>query len=329
MATMKDIARIAGVSLSTVSHVVNNSRFVSEEITQRVQKVIAELNYKPSLVARSLKMKETNTLGMLVTASNNPFFAEVVRHVERYCEEHNYHLILVNTDGNGENLKKHLERLLSKQVDGLLLMCAEPQDLDPQIMTNIQLPMVVIDWWLQPLNADLIHENSELGGYLATKALLDAGYRKIAVVTGETSKPITASRLAGYKRAISEQNLQTQPEWVIESHFSYAGGVNAGKEILALEHRPDAIFAMSDTIAIGLYQSLLQAGLRIPQDIAVIGYDNIELAQYLAPPLSTIHQPKARLAKNAVEQLVSRIRQPDKRIENIQLTPELVVRESF
>ena len=329
MATMKDIARIAGVSLSTVSHVVNNSRFVSEEITQRVQKVIAELNYKPSLVARSLKIKETNTLGMLVTASNNPFFAEVVRHVERYCEEHNYHLILVNTDGNGENLKKHLERLLSKQVDGLLLMCAEPQDLDPQIMTNIQLPMVVIDWWLQPLNADLIHENSELGGYLATKALLDAGYRKIAVVTGETSKPITASRLAGYKRAISEQNLQTQPEWVIESHFSYAGGVNAGKEILALEHRPDAIFAMSDTIAIGLYQSLLQAGLRIPQDIAVIGYDNIELAQYLAPPLSTIHQPKARLAKNAVEQLVSRIRQPDKRIENIQLTPELVVRESF
>ena len=329
MATMKDIARIAGVSLSTVSHVVNNSRFVSEEITQRVQKVIAELNYKPSLVARSLKMKETNTLGMLVTASNNPFFAEVVRHVERYCEEHNYHLILVNTDGNGENLKKHLERLLSKQVDGLLLMCAEPQDLDPQIMANIQLPMVVIDWWLQPLNADLIHENSELGGYLATKALLDAGYRKIAVVTGETSKPITASRLAGYKRAISEQNLQTQPEWVIESHFSYAGGVNAGKEILALEHRPDAIFAMSDTIAIGLYQSLLQAGLRIPQDIAVIGYDNIELAQYLAPPLSTIHQPKARLAKKAVEQLVSRIRQPDKRIENIQLTPELVVRESF
>ena len=329
MATMKDIARIAGVSLSTVSHVVNNTRFVSEEIKQRVQKVIDELNYKPSLVARSLKMKETNTLGMLVTTSNNPFFAEVVRHVERYCEQHNYHLILVNTDGNSENLKKHLERLLSKQVDGLLLMCAEPQDLDPKIMANIQLPMVVIDWWLQPLNADLIHENSELGGYLATKALLDAGYRKIAVVTGETSKPITASRLAGYKRAISEQNLQIEPTWIIESHFSYEGGVNAGKEMLALANRPDAIFAMSDTIAIGLYQTLLQAGLRIPQDMAVIGYDNIELAQYLAPPLSTIHQPKARLAKKAVEQLVARIRQPNKPIENIQLTPELIVRASF
>lgn len=329
MATMKDIARIAGVSLSTVSHVVNNTRFVSEEIKQRVQKVIDELNYKPSLVARSLKMKETNTLGMLVTASNNPFFSEVVRHIERYCERHNYHLILVNTDGNSENLNKHLERLLAKQVDGLLLMCTEPKDLDPQIMANIRLPMVVIDWWLQPLNADLVHENSELGGYLATKALLDAGYQKIAVVTGEILKPITANRLEGYKRAMLEQNLQIQPEWIIESHFSYESGVNAGRQLLALENRPDAIFAMSDTIAIGLYQTLLQAGLRIPQDIAVIGYDNIELAQYLAPPLSTIHQPKARLAKNAVEQLVSRIRQPDKPLENIQLTPELVVRGSF
>lgn len=329
MTTMKDIARIAGVSLSTVSHVVNRSRFVSPEITERVQKVIQELNYKPSLLARSLKMKETNTIGMLVTASNNPFFAEVVRHVERYCERHNYHLILVNTDGNSDSLKKHLERLLSKQVDGLLLMCAEPQNFDPEIMATIQLPMVVIDWWQQPLNADIIHENSELGGYLATKALIDAGYREIAIITGESSKPLTANRLKGYKGALLEQNLQIRPEWIVESHFHYDGGIEATAKLLALPNRPRAIFAMSDSIAIGAYQAIWQAGLRIPQDIAVIGYDNIELAQFLAPPLSTIHQPKARLAKKAIEQLLARIKEPTKPVENIQLSPELIKRQSF
>lgn len=329
MPTMKDIARIAGVSLSTVSHVVNSSRFVSPEITERVQKVIKELNYKPSLVARSLKMKETNTLGMLVTASNNPFFAEVVRHVEKYCERHHYHLILVNTDGNSESLKKHIERLLLKQVDGLLLMCAEPQDFDPEIMAGIKLPMVVIDWWQQPLNADIIHENSELGGYLATKALIDAGYSEIAIITGELSKPLTVNRLAGYKRALSDHNLPIHPEWIVESHFHYDGGIEATAKLLALPNRPQAIFAMSDSIAIGAYQAIWKAGLRIPQDIAVIGYDNIELAQFLAPPLSTIHQPKARLAKNAIQKLIARIKDPNKEIEVIQLSPELVKRASF
>lgn len=329
MATMKDIARLAKVSLSTVSHVVNGSRFVSPEITAKVQKVIEELDYKPSLVARSLKIKETNTIGMIVTAGNNPFFAEVVRHVERYCERHNYHLILVNSDPQSCHFSRHLDRLLRKQVDGLLLMCAEPQDFDPTIMAKVNLPMVVIDWWQQPLNADIIHENSELGGYLATKALIEAGYQEIAVITGELSKPLAFNRLKGYKRAMSEQNLQIRDEWIIESHFHYDGGIEATEKLLALPRRPKAIFAMSDSIAVGVYQALWQAGLRIPQDMAVIGYDNIELAQYLAPPLSTIHQPKARLAKRAVARLIARIQDPDCAVQNVQLTPELVIRQSF
>ncbi|MCK3655081.1 transcriptional regulator [Pasteurellaceae bacterium Macca] len=329
MATMKDIARIAGVSLSTVSHVVNRSRFVSEGVTQKVQRVIDELNYTPSLVARSLKVKETNTIGMVVTTSNNPFFAEVVRHVERYCERHHYHLILVNTEATNEHLQRHLDRLLRKQVDGLLLMCAEPQDLAPALLSQIHLPMVVIDWWQQPLNADIIHENSELGGYLATTALIEAGYQEIAIITGELSKPLASNRLAGYKRSLLTHNLPLRPEWIIESHFHYQGGIEGMEKLLALPKLPRAIFAMNDSIALGAYQAIWRAGLRIPQDIAMVGYDNIELAQYLSPPLSTIHQPKARLAKHAVEQLIARIHQPNKAIENICLDPELVKRESF
>lgn len=326
-ATMKDIARIAGVSTSTVSHVVNGSRFVSPEMREKIEKVMKSLNYTPSLVARSLKMKETNTLGMLVTASSNPFFAEVVRHIERYCERHNYHLILVNTDGNSQSLKKHLDRLLQKQVDGLLLMCAEPQDMEADLFANVSLPMVVIDWWQQALNADKIHENSEFGGYLATKTLLEAGYREIAIITGELTKPLAQNRLEGYKRALAEFGISYQADLVIESQFQFEAGLKSAEKLLE-NYRPQAIFAMSDSIAIGVYQAIWRAGLKIPEDIAVIGYDNIELAQFLSPPLTTIHQPKARLAKFAVQQLIAKIREPNQPIQEILLEPELVWQES-
>lgn len=329
MATMKDIARIAQVSLSTVSHVVNGSRFVSEEIRLKVQKVIDELEYKPSLVARSLKVKSTKTLGMIVTAGNNPFFAEVVKHVERYCDQHNYHLIVVNCDPQSVHLPQHLERLLAKQIDGLLLMCAEPQEMEFSMVAKASLPMVVIDWWQQPLNADIIHENSELGGYLATLALIRAGYDEIGVICGELSKPLAFNRLQGYKRACLEHNLQIRPEWIIESHFHYEGGVEAMTQLLNLPKPPRAVFAMSDSIAVGVYQAVWRAGLRIPQDVAVIGYDNIELAEYLTPPLSTVHQPKARLAKQAVEQLLLRIQDSTRAVQTVQLTPELVIRNSL
>lgn len=329
MATMKDIARLAGVSTSTVSHVINGSRFVSDEMRQKIEKVVKELNYKPSLVARSLKIKETNTIGMLVTASSNPFFAEVIRQVERYCERHNYHLLLVNTDGEAQNLKKHLDRLLRKQVDGLLLMCAEPMELEEDLLANIALPMVIIDWWNQPLNADKVHENSELGGYLATNSLIQAGFTEIAIITGELFKPLAMQRLNGYKRSLLEHHLPIYPEWIIEGQFSFQTGLEKGLQLLSQTPRPKAIFAMSDSIALGLYQAVWQLGLNIPQDVAIIGYDNIELSQYLAPPLSTIHQPKARLAKNAVELLIARIKNPDKPFVEIELQPELIQRQSF
>ncbi len=329
MATMKDIARLAGVSTSTVSHVINGSRFVSDEMRQKIEKVVKELNYKPSLVARSLKVKETNTIGMLVTATSNPFFAEVIRQVERYCERHNYHLLLVNTDGESQNLKKHLDRLLRKQVDGLLLMCAEPMELDSALFAEIDLPMVIIDWWNQPLNADKVHENSELGGYVATNSLIQAGYLDIAIITGELFKPLAMQRLNGYKRSLLENNLPIRSEWIIEGQFSFQAGLEKGLQLLSQSPRPRAIFAMSDSIALGLYQAAWKLGLSIPNDVAIIGYDNIELTQFLAPPLSTIHQPKARLAKNAVQLLIERIKNPDKPFVEIELQPELVKRKSF
>lgn len=328
MATMKDIARLAQVSTSTVSHVINNSRFVSEEIRAKVQRVVKELNYTPSALARSLKVNETKTIGLLVTATSNPFFAEVMAGVEQYCQQHQYNLIIATTNGDNERLQHHLQMLIQRKVDGLLLMCGDAR-LNPAESLNIPLPLVVVDWWFTELNADKIFENSISGGYLATKTLIEAGHSKIGIITGNLKKSLAQNRLKGYKQALTEANLPINSNWIIESHFDFDGGISGMNELLAQTDKPTAVFTCSDTIAVGAYQAIWQHGLHVPEDISIIGYDDIELAKYLSPPLSTISQPKAELGKLAVETLLKRIRSESIEFQTIMLEPELVLRNSI
>lgn len=327
MATMKDIARLAQVSTSTVSHVINGSRFVSDEIREKVMRIVAELNYTPSAVARSLKVRETKTIGLLVTATNNPFFAEVMAGVEQYCQQHQYNLIIATTGGDAKRLQQNLQTLMHKQVDGLLLMCGDSR-FQADIELAISLPLVVMDWWFTELNADKILENSALGGYLATKALIDAGHRKIGIITGNLKKSVAQNRLQGYKNALSEAKIALNPHWIVESHFDFEGGVLGIQSLLTQSSRPTAVFCCSDTIAVGAYQAIQQQGLRIPQDLSIMGYDDIELARYLSPPLSTICQPKAELGKLAVEALLQRIKNPNENYRTLVLEPTCVLRES-
>ncbi|OOS01497.1 transcriptional repressor PurR [Canicola haemoglobinophilus] len=327
MATMKDIARIAQVSTSTVSHVINNSRFVSEEIRQKVMAVVEQLNYTPSALARSLKVKETKTIGMLVTTSDNPFFAEVVASVERYCSQHHYNLILCNTNDDSVCLQENLQNLIRKQVDGLLLMCTDSTfQANP---LNLTIPTVIMDWWPTELSADKIFEDSELGGYLATKALIEHQHQDIAIITGNLKKLLARNRLKGYKKALQEYGMPIREEWIIESHFNFDGGIKGMEQLLGLKKRPSAVFACSDTIAVGAYQAAWRQGLSIPEDISIIGYDNIHLAQYLSPPLSTIHQPKEEFAQLAVNTLLQRIKNPAESYRTLTLKPELILRQSI
>ncbi|HHF3839199.1 TPA: substrate-binding domain-containing protein [Haemophilus influenzae] len=328
MATMKDIARLAQVSTSTVSHVINGSRFVSDEIREKVMRIVAELNYTPSAVARSLKVRETKTIGLLVTATNNPFFAEVMAGVEQYCQKNQYNLIIATTGGDAKRLQQNLQTLMHKQVDGLLLMCGDSR-FQADIELAISLPLVVMDWWFTELNADKILENSALGGYLATKALIDAGHRKIGIITGNLKKSVAQNRLQGYKNALSEAKIALNPHWIVESHFDFEGGVLGIQSLLTQSSRPTAVFCCSDTIAVGAYQAIQQQGLRIPQDLSIMGYDDIELARYLSPPLSTICQPKAELGKLAVEALLQRIKNPNENYRTLVLEPTCILRGSI
>jgi LacI family transcriptional regulator len=326
---MKDVARLAGVSTSTVSHVVNNSRFVSDEIRERILKAVADLNYSPSALARSLKINQTRTLGMIVTTSNNPFFAEVVAGVERICYQRGYTLVLCNTEGDPARLSHSLEALLQKRIDGLLLMCTEARSASAEVFgRHPAVPIVVMDWG--PLNskADRIQDNSALGGYLATRHLIEQGHRKIGLITGPLDKLPAQSRQHGYRQALDEAGIVFQPEYIVEGDFEFAGGITAMQQLLSLSEHPTAVFAGNDVSAVGVYQALYRAGLSVPQDISVIGYDDIELARYLTPPLTTIHQPQEELCRKAVDTLLERIQGADDEPRLITLEPTLIQRES-
>ncbi|MGR5297965.1 substrate-binding domain-containing protein [Vibrio mediterranei] len=329
MATMKDIARLAGVSTSTVSHVINKTRFVSEEISERVNSAAKELNYAPSALARSLKMNRTRTIGMLVTTSTNPFFGEVVKGVERSCYHQNYNLILCNTEGDTERMRASIDTLLQKRVDGLILMCStlegEKLDIFDQYPT---IPVVVMDWGPIHFESDKIQDNSYLGGYLATKHLIECGHREIGCITGPLNRHQAMMRYEGYKKALKEHSLPLNPDWIIESDFECDGGAKSLEILMSRGALPSSLFVCNDMMAMGAINIAHDKGVKVPEELSIIGYDDIHIAKYMTPALTTIHQPKYRLGKAAVETLLAKIDKTTEVPDVVQLEPTLVVRNS-
>lgn len=334
MATMKDIAKRAGVSTSTVSHVINQSRFVSEEIALKVKKAATELNYFPSALARSLKLNRTQTIGLILTTSNNPFFGEVVKGVERRCYQKNYNLILCNTEGDKERMKTAVLTLLERRVDGLILLCStfDGQDLEAfEYYTDA--PKVIMDWGEVPYPCDRINDNSEQGGFLAAQHLIHCGHKEIACITGPLNRNQAKSRYAGFQRAMMASRIPIKEEWVIESNFECEGGYESLNALIKRCDKnnvslPTAIFVCNDMMAMGVINGAVEKGIRIPDELSIIGYDDISIAKFMTPPLTTIHQPKYRLGQAAVDTLLLRIEDRSIESKQVQLEPDLIVRNS-
>ncbi|CAH8238247.1 substrate-binding domain-containing protein [Vibrio aestuarianus] len=329
MATMKDIARLAGVSTSTVSHVINKSRFVSEDIAERVNKAAQDLNYAPSALARSLKMNRTRTIGMLVTTSTNPFFGEVVKGVERSCYHKGYNLILCNTEGDNERMKASINTLLQKRVDGLLLMCSTLEGERIEVFDRYpDIPVVVMDWGPMLFASDKIQDNSLSGGYIATNYLIECGHKEIGCITGPLIRHQAQMRYEGYKRAVLEAGLEINPQWIVESDFECEGGYEAFNRMLEKGPLPSSIFVSNDMMAMGVLNAAHEKGIRIPEDVSIMGYDDIHIARFMSPALTTVHQPKYRLGKVAVETLLKKLEKETLEPQVVQLDPTLVVRKS-
>ncbi|MNJ51426.1 HTH-type transcriptional repressor PurR [compost metagenome] len=311
-----------------MSHVLNKTRPVSEQVRLKVEAAIAELDYVPSAVARSLKARSTATIGLLVPNSVNPYFAELARGIEDGCERKGYCVILCNSDDNPQKQRSYLRVLLEKRIDGLIVASVgEDSDLLDSLAA-VRTPMVIVDRALEGVEADIVRIDHEQGAYLATRHLLDLGHRDIACIGGPDNTSVAQLRLAGFERALAEAGVAVAPERILSSDFTSLGGYAAAARLLEGE-RPTAIFAGNDMIGIGVLRAAAERNICVPSELSVIGFDDIQLSRYVFPALTTVGQSIRELGESAAALLLSRIAQPlrgapEQRI----VAPKIVLRES-
>ena len=328
MATIKDVAAMAGVSFTTVSHVVNNTRPVSADVRAKVERAIAQLNYVPSAVARSLKARATATIGLVVPNSTNPYFAELARGIEDGCARQGFCMFFCNSDDDPAKQRNYLRILQEKRIDGLIIASAGDDAVLASSLTDTREPLVVVDRNIEGLAADLVQIDHERGAYLATRHLLELGHVRIGCITGPVATAVSAMRVHGFIRAMTERGIDIEPSAIVESDFSGEGGQEAAGRLFDTV-RPTAIFACNDMMGIGALRVAAERGIRVPQHCSIIGFDDIELSSYTYPALSTVGQSVRALGEAAAQMLIERISGevsgPTRRRV---ITPRLVLRES-
>ncbi len=328
MATIKDVAAIAGVSFTTVSHVVNNTRPVSADVRAKVERAISQLNYVPSAVARSLKAKTTATIGLVVPNSSDPYFAELARGIEDGCAREGYCMFFCNSDDDPAKQRNYLRVLQEKRIDGLIVASAGEDAVLAASLADAREPLVVVDRNIEGLLADLVQIDHERGAYLATRHLLELGHVRIGCITGPVSTAVSAMRVHGFIRAMSERGIEIEPAAIVESDFSGPGGQDAAGRLFDTV-RPSAIFACNDMMGIGALRVAAERGIAVPGQCSIIGFDDIELAAYTYPALSTVGQSVRALGEAAANMLIARINgsmsgPTQRRV----VSPRLVLRES-
>ena len=328
MATIKDVARDARVSVTTVSHVVNQTRFVSSDARVRVLAAIENLNYVPSAVARSLKNNRTHTVGAILPNNSNPYFAEIIRGIEDACFDAGFNVMLCNSDDDPGKQGQYIRVLTEKQVDGLIVVSSGGDDELGRHLKQAKMPLVLVDREVGQLRADIVEVNHESGGWLATQHLIALGHRRIACITGPLGLSSSTQRLAGFKRAMLESGYPVPDALMRQADFTSAGGHAAMQELLKSSRPPTAVFACNDLMAFGAISAAGSAGLRLPRDISVIGFDDIAMAAYCSPPLTTIAQPKHQLGALAARMLLARIANPGLVDQREIIAPALCLRQS-
>ena len=328
MTTIRDVAKIAKVSTSTVSHVVNDTRFVNPETREKVLHAMKKLDYRPNRVARSLRNRQTLTLGIIVPNSANPYFAEVLVGIERICFDLGYNIIIGNANDDPERELSYLNVLLSRQVDGVLLISTGAYKESLELLATYNIPVVLVDRSSQSDDVDEILTANKQGGLLATRHLLQLGHTRIGCITGPSLLTPGAERVAGYYDALKAAGIPVDEKLVKSGNFDHESGYRACRDLLAEEFPPTAIFAGNDLMAVGVLCAIHEANMCVPADISVIGFDDIPLASYSVPRLTTISQPSHQLGQAAVECLIDRLKNPEKSVQRDILSVSFVERDS-
>ena len=307
MTTIRQVAKLAGVAPITVSRVINNAGYISAETRQKVEAAVSQLGYVPNTLSQSLRWKQTGMLALVLTDVTNPFWTTVARGVEDAASEAGYHVILCNTDESPQKQEEYLTALLQKRVDGMLLVPARDDLEDIQRVQMLKVPLVVLDRRLSQPVVDAVRCDSESGAYQLTRLLLERGHRLIALLTGPEHVATATDRVTGYRRALRAAGIDSDGESVFYGAFTIQSGQDMARQALALNPRPTAIFAGNNFIAIGMMQTLREAGIRVPEEISVVGFDDLPASLLLDPFLTVAAQPAYEMGREATNLLIKRL----------------------
>jgi len=328
MPTIQDVARRAGVAPITVSRVINNSGYASDETRKRVEAAIKELGYVPNTLARGLRSKRTNTLALVVTDITNPFFTLIARGVEDAASASGFTVIYCNTDESEAKEEKYINILVQKQVDGVLLVPACSNSKSVKFLHSNAIPIVLIDRSIPGYQNDLVHCDSESGAYALIRHLIKLGHKRIATITGPRWISTSEDRVSGYLRALSDAGLENLAS-VYYGTFTQASGYELTNQALDVIPSPTALFGTNNFISIGILKALRDLNISVPDETSVVGFDDLPSAMVVDPILTVAAQPAYEMGQQAAELLLKRISgNTSENNQEIILPTKLIVRQS-
>jgi len=326
--TLKMVAERAGVSVNTASRAINHKPDINQETKKRILKVAQELGYIRNDTAVALRTKKTGTLGVVIADNRNPFYAEVLNGMETAAREKNYHIILANTQRDYKKEEEAINLLLTKRVDGLLITPVQDRDDDIKNLIEANIPFVIVGRDFKNIEVDAVYNDEVKGGFLATKYLIKKGHKRIALINGFLHKSPARGRLEGYKKALKEYGIPFDDSLVSVGDIDVKDGYERTKQLLEKGLNFTAIFAYNDMMAFGAMRAIKEKGLRIPEDIGLVGYDDIPFSSLISPSLTTIRLKKQELGVESLKLLLSRINVSRKKTKKIMLDVELKIRET-
>ncbi len=325
MVGIKDIAKECKVSATTVSRALNNSKEISKKTRELILKTCEERGYIPNSSARSLILNKTNMIGLLIPDITNQYYAYVSKGVSSYLEKLGYGLVLCNSDRNKENETRYINFLSQRRVDGIIIIPVKPKATDyKQIIDNM--PLVMVDNYVNDLEISYVGNDNYAGARKIVSHMLRQGYKKIGVILGDESSSASNERLKAYKDVLIENNIEIVNELLLTSKATFEDGFKLSK--ILIDQKVEAIFAINDTVAMGVMKYCHINNIQIPRDLGIAGYDDIEQAAMLPVPLTTIHQRKFQLGKIAAKILIDEINNNESAKQKIILQPELIIRKS-
>lgn len=327
--TMHEVAKEAKTSIATVSRVINGNHPVSPKLEKRVRKAMAKLHYHPSTLARSFKKQETMLIGVLIPLLEHPGYSRMAAAIEKTLFDRGYRGLICNSQEDEARETAYIESLMRQRVDGIIINSSAR---DPQYLADLQsnnIPIVLFDRSIKGLSCDQVYCDNAQGGYAAIQHLASLGHRRIGVIAAPVYPEPIAIRLAGTRQALNDYGCDDDPALVVTGNNQlFDMGYESARYLLSLPHPPTAIFSLTDVTAVGVMHAAAEMGVRVPDQLSVVGYDDLPIARYMLPTLTTIRQPMSKMGETAVELMIKTIQQPALVPERIILPIELVVRNS-